>query len=753
MPKIFKNAIFNTAIFNRELKSYFKSPIAYFFIFGALLLNILLIIEIGQIFKIGKADISVVFSFYPWIMAFFIPAAFMRVWSEEFKTKTFDNLIILPIDLKAIIGAKFTSGLLIILFMVLAILPFLIYLKFLGPIDLGQIILSLLASFLLGAAFLGIIFFTSSLSDKQTIAYLFALLINIGLLLLGYGINYGLSERFSLLAQFNNFNIGLINIGAALFILIAFFALILNYLVLKNRINKNYKSKNAYALILVCFVLYSFIPNTYLSLGFGQNANLKPLTKSVIEEIKTPISLELYYSNELIHNPELNALKTRIIAKLNQYKALSKGKIIIEEKPFKAFSDLEDIAINSGLIPLNNNGENLYFGLIIKSKEKIANIPYLSEQTEPRFEYFLTRAINTLSKPKPKTAIISELPNIFENSNIASELRAQQDVINLPPEFVSLPLGLDGLIIANPYKLSNTQIQAIKNYKNSGCKVMFAIDPLPLMTGKPYDMSNLGGLLNEFGFVVSGDIIADKDNAIIIAANNNEKAIDLPQPLFANINGVNFIDFGAIDINQDKKSNIKIIAETSNNTQKLSALFAAKEPSPQEVMAEGEFENIKHIIAARIDKNTSVFADTDFLYDDFYIVNNIIGAKNADLFMNEFEALLGKTNYAELRDIKIESNNFYYMDEVNASENSELLANQGILTEDIKNLEAELINANAENSKKIRSEILNKRAALLEIASIAENKIGHIKLWGYVWGLALPFLILLLAHRRINKNI
>jgi len=81
-------------LFNRELKNYFITPIAYVFITIFLLMNGIFTFYVGSFFQRGIADLVPFFSAHPWIYMIFIPAITMRLWAEEKKQGTIELLLL-----------------------------------------------------------------------------------------------------------------------------------------------------------------------------------------------------------------------------------------------------------------------------------------------------------------------------------------------------------------------------------------------------------------------------------------------------------------------------------------------------------------------------------------------------------------------------------------------------------------------------------------------------------------------------------
>ena len=85
------------AIFKKEFKSYFVSPIAYVFI--TVYLAVIQLSVLSDVsFLINQADMRGYFELLPWIFLFFVPAITMRSWAEERKVRTLELLLTWPVS-------------------------------------------------------------------------------------------------------------------------------------------------------------------------------------------------------------------------------------------------------------------------------------------------------------------------------------------------------------------------------------------------------------------------------------------------------------------------------------------------------------------------------------------------------------------------------------------------------------------------------------------------------------------------------
>src|SRR3970282_2433678 len=84
------------AIVKRELGGYFTSPIAYVFLVIFLLLPGFFTFRVVNFFERGEASLVSFFTWHPWLYLFLVPAAGMRLWSEERRLGTLELLLTMP---------------------------------------------------------------------------------------------------------------------------------------------------------------------------------------------------------------------------------------------------------------------------------------------------------------------------------------------------------------------------------------------------------------------------------------------------------------------------------------------------------------------------------------------------------------------------------------------------------------------------------------------------------------------------------
>lgn len=175
-----------TAIAKRELVSYFSSPVAYVFLVIFLLMNGFFTFMAGGFFERGDASLIAFFIWHPWLYLFLVPAAGMRLWSEERRLGTMELLLTMPIaPWQAIVG-KFLASWLFLGLALLLTFPVWITVNYLGSPDNGVILCGYFGSFLMAGAYLAITSMTSAMTRNQVIAFIVSVVICLFLILSGW---------------------------------------------------------------------------------------------------------------------------------------------------------------------------------------------------------------------------------------------------------------------------------------------------------------------------------------------------------------------------------------------------------------------------------------------------------------------------------------------------------------------------------------------------------------------------------------
>jgi ABC-2 type transport system permease protein len=173
-------------IAKRELGTYFSSPVAYVFIVIFLLLAGFFTFMVGHFFDRGVADLLPFFLWHPWLYLFLVPAAGMRLWSEELRLGTSELLFTMPVTpWQAILGKYLASWIFLAIALFLTF-PLVVTVGYLGHPDYGRIFCGYLGSLLLAGAFLSVALLTSSVTRNQVVSFILAVVICLFLILCGW---------------------------------------------------------------------------------------------------------------------------------------------------------------------------------------------------------------------------------------------------------------------------------------------------------------------------------------------------------------------------------------------------------------------------------------------------------------------------------------------------------------------------------------------------------------------------------------
>ena len=211
------------AIFKKEVKSYFYSPIAYV-LMGLFVLVVAIFFYLGNI-KGQSADFNSTLSAITFILIIIIPILTMRILAEDRKNGTEVLLITSPLSLSNMVIGKYLALLLVFLVMTGLTLIFPLITLMLGTPPIAPIIGSYIGFILLGAAFISVGVFASSLTENQVISVLISfvsMLVIFFMDSLGNALGGWMStvmNWLSLPSRYNEFTTGILNIGNIIYYL------------------------------------------------------------------------------------------------------------------------------------------------------------------------------------------------------------------------------------------------------------------------------------------------------------------------------------------------------------------------------------------------------------------------------------------------------------------------------------------------------------------------------------------------------
>ncbi|MDD5090803.1 MAG: ABC transporter permease [Candidatus Wallbacteria bacterium] len=162
------------SIYKRELKGYFATPVAYVFLVIFLFFCGFLSFQSG-FFEAGQATLRQFFDHMPMLFLFFVPAIAMRLWAEERRTNSIEQLFTLPLTTTQAVLAKFLAALTVLALALFLTFPMVITVAYLGDPDPGPIITGYIGSLLLAGVYLAIGSFFSAATKNQVIAFILSI--------------------------------------------------------------------------------------------------------------------------------------------------------------------------------------------------------------------------------------------------------------------------------------------------------------------------------------------------------------------------------------------------------------------------------------------------------------------------------------------------------------------------------------------------------------------------------------------------
>ena len=204
------------AIFKRELASYFTSPVGYvvtaaFMVFNGIFFYV-------QCLYTGTSNMYGVFQSMFFIVLFLIPLLTMRLMAEDRKNKTDQALLTAPVGIPSIVFSKFLT------ICLSAYVIDGIILSMVASPDWSVIIGNIFGMLLMGATFIAIGVFISSLTESVIIAAIFSFAVNVFISMIdtiASTVSWRwLKDILSILSfqeKYGNFSLGLISLSDVVF--------------------------------------------------------------------------------------------------------------------------------------------------------------------------------------------------------------------------------------------------------------------------------------------------------------------------------------------------------------------------------------------------------------------------------------------------------------------------------------------------------------------------------------------------------
>ena len=349
------------ALYLKELRNFLGSIIGYIFMAIFLVANSLFLwVFTGEnnIFESGIADLKSFFVIAPLILCVLVPAITMRSFSEEKRTGTIELLFTKPISDLTIVLAKYLAGVTLVVISILPTLVYLICIHSLGEInpttggsvvDDGAIITSYLGLIMVGAGFVAIGTFTSTISSSQIVSFIISMFlcwfIFFGFDLLAVYSQFGnldaLLQQVGFMEHYQAIQKGVVDFRDIIYFLsVIVFFLILTLLRLSARKRSGFKLLQftgevfRMRLVIIALILTNYVTSYAIirwDLTEDRRYTLSENTVALLEDEKVmaePIFFRIYLDGDL--PADFKKMKAAIKDKLDEFRVYAGDQIQYE---------------------------------------------------------------------------------------------------------------------------------------------------------------------------------------------------------------------------------------------------------------------------------------------------------------------------------------------------------------------------------------------------------------------------------------
>ena len=165
-----------SAIFKREFKSYFCTPVGYIVVAA---LYFFLGLYFSMIYSYGSPEIEMVIISMSTVVIFVMPIITMRLMSEDRRQKVDQALLTAPVSLTSVVLGKFFAALAVFALGFLPTVVFEIIILSKVSANILTYLYALLGILLLGSALIAIGMFISSTTESSVVSAILTLIVNI----------------------------------------------------------------------------------------------------------------------------------------------------------------------------------------------------------------------------------------------------------------------------------------------------------------------------------------------------------------------------------------------------------------------------------------------------------------------------------------------------------------------------------------------------------------------------------------------
>ena len=213
-----------SAIYKRDLRAYFTSPVGYVFVAAFLFVMNLVFFLMNMLS--GQNRLTTCYTIMLYAMMVLVPILTMRTFSEDYKQKTDQLLLTSPVRPVGIVMGKFLAAYTVFVITLALMLVQVIIIAAMSTPNAAIIIGNYIALLSAAAVYISIGCFISSLTENQLVANIATLAVNVTLFLLDYAydlVNVSWIKQIlywiSIYRRFNTFYVGVFSVADFVFYL------------------------------------------------------------------------------------------------------------------------------------------------------------------------------------------------------------------------------------------------------------------------------------------------------------------------------------------------------------------------------------------------------------------------------------------------------------------------------------------------------------------------------------------------------
>jgi ABC-type uncharacterized transport system involved in gliding motility auxiliary subunit len=480
----------------------------------------------------------------------------------------------------------------------------------------------------------------------------------------------------------------------------------------KKDLSKTLFSAGGLFLVLLIIILINVLmsqTNFRMDATSEKLYSLSDASKSIISNIKDPVTLKLFYTKGVDNIPlQLKHFAPRLVDFLSEYENFGNKNIKLEVYNPQPDSEEEEWAQQYGVKGIDlPTGDTIYFGLVVIAADREETLPFVDPGREEHMEYDITHAIAKVQSPKKaKIGLLSGL-DVFGNPPspipmpgeppetppwyFLEELRKTYDVEEMSMTYSDISDDLDLLILVYPKDLSDRLQYAVDQYILNGGRVILFVDPFAMSDRGPNISKHMslptlfkawGIKMNEemalmdFGYATQ---FMDKNNQVVenpFWLSLDRTAINTDNVATAQLESILLSIAGSIEKEDKEKIRYTPLLQSSTNSElfsvfkiqqelkdlrlafkpankrydiavSLSGVFDSAFPNGPPPVADEKLKPKKPHMAKGIKESTIiVVADTDMIHDNNYVEHqSFMGNEVSQVYNDNLNFLL---NAAEL---------------------------------------------------------------------------------------------------------